>query len=177
MARLIASAQLTQYNCLEPALRYVLHERDNAICFDLSQVVFVRPVGVAKTYLIATSLIRSGYNVTVVLPTNAEVRSYLQRCGILQALKRTGIAVNGPVEPYNVGNARSLIEFTEIRTDLDGHENARLVDVTCFRGFLQDHQIRDKGALRAWMEICSNAAEHSHATSGALMPCNWAGHW
>lgn len=41
MARLIASAQLTQYNCLEPALRYVLREQDNAVCLDLSQVVFV----------------------------------------------------------------------------------------------------------------------------------------
>lgn len=118
-------------------------------------------------YLIAASLLRNGYDITITLPANDDARSYLQRCGVLQALNRIGIAIDGPVSPYNVGNARSLIEFMEIRTDLDGHENARLIDATRFRTFLGHHNVADNGASRIWMEVCSNAAEHSRAVNGS----------
>ncbi len=164
---LLASTNLSGYNCLENATEYVLAQDRLDVCLDLRQVAFVRPVGVAKIFLIASSLIKSGYDVTVQLPQNAGALSYLRRCGILLALHDFGLDVGENIEPYNVGNAPGLIEFTPIRTDLGGHDNADLIDVTRFRQYLAHHNIHSQSAALSWMEICSNAAEFSGAAPGS----------
>src|SRR5665213_189676 len=113
------------------------------VLFDLRGVGFVEPVGVAKLFLFATSLRRSGRGVGFDWPA-PEIVAFLRRCGMLRMFARTGFDVPGEMDVPNEGGASSLLEWTHIRTDEDGMRNAGRIDTTAFRRVLERQGIESR---------------------------------
>jgi hypothetical protein len=143
---------------------------DREVFVDLSQASFVRPDGIA--HLIATifALLKRGYRLTVSRPRAPAVDSYLRRTDVWGLLARNGITVPEELAGFNHGAAPGLVECQEIHTSGDLEENLRRVEVLAkqLRGALGVAGL-DRKLYSLFIELASNAAEHSRSEHGAFV--------
>jgi anti-sigma regulatory factor (Ser/Thr protein kinase) len=91
-------------------------KRGRRICIDLSHVNFVDPYGLTGLWGLGRHLKNHNHYVSIRLPSNLAVQTYLFRMGFFKALEEEGVDFEGLItEPSNLhGESDVLLEMTPI---------------------------------------------------------------
>lgn len=145
---------------------------DVQVVIDLSDVDFIHPSGLAFIFVLAFTLLRRKYDVSIREPLVPDKRDYLRRTNFWGVLETQGFVIPPEWRGYNLGRAPSLIEPSIVRTDASIRDNVETsvilferLQVALGRAGLSG---RDRAAS-VFSELSLNAAEHSLSPRGAFV--------
>lgn len=136
----------------------------HAMVLDMSRLTAIDPYGMAVICLMAKHLSRAFWDITCRMPDSADLRSYLQRMGVLSALAQFVSLDPETPPPSPAPKNEGLLELTAITRREDVSNVLRRIGERVGALLAEELNYRDReisGFKNVVAELCHNILDHS----------------